>query len=1242
VALIDPDRIRKIAEEGASGNGSLIDANRISKLSPSTSPEQNKPSFQDIMSGLGKTLSRSGIRNIAEILPRIGQLIGTELQARPEAAKKHIEGLTGRPEQLQPFPKLLTQIGRKLGATSDQAILDIEEAVKGIEGIQPSERILKQRREGFTRQNFAERSLQLGAEGLPSLVTALGVSIVTRNPIAGAAVLGISEAGQLQQESKEAGADIITQANIGLTAAIGNTLLESIPITHMLRGTSLGRKAIAKALKRKGAIEMLKSTLKRVGGGVVGEGTQEAVQQVFSNLVAKIGFDEARDLLEGVLDSFVGGAITGGVAGGGISGYEAVINKAKKAGAAQQDIDKAHEALGTVVAGNSAEISAKIQQTIREDQRKADEAIEVTDIERNTELTEDEQEQKFKDVDDIPLTIQDLARQALREVAVTPKKELIEGQPKSQIKREIEKVTGIKTERKSITVEEKTALRHLFRRQAQVTKQLDKVKNVEKREALKEQRNKIQETMRLRKGIRRLPIEKMNVEEKVAINEIKKELKNSTNLERLRDAYNKILTLKEIGQEKFIFTQESRNEFLDAEIEAMTKQIPVKKETKEVNVGMSLKERNVGKKAFFSALRPSRIIDRFVDGFQNFKGNAHRFFIDTVNSQRDREIVQVEKAKEIGLKILEEAGLTSGKLAEQIQVRDGGKLFNFSRSAAMHMWAVRTNKENIAAILFGNKINSKVYRQVMAQLSQVEKDAADKMTKELSSHFSRLRETYLEINDGTKDLAKVEGGYVPMIRENDTSQTYEEELANEFAQRTAYRRAFVARQFTKKRQKISSEHQKPILLGLSEVYFSHIQKREHFINLAPHVRDMKKVINDEKFVGSMKDSTGGMEALDEIKSYVDAVADPRIFKSNKWHNRFIQMARKKSAIVFLGFNLVTMMKQLPSYVLAMNEMPVQDITAGTYDYVTDFKNMNKFIHEKAPQLMKRSVNVEIDEYKKIDPKRFDKAKSKYGLASMKGILLFDQVVTHSLWLGKYNQMKRAGFSENESVKEATNVVLRTQPAAEAKDLPSLFRDENLGMFTQFQNQLNQIFNIVTNDIPLRLRDKDTRGQALRGMFALILNWYLIWSISNGRLPQDEEDFKDILIEPFNMVPLAGHIMSGGLRGFSASLPPALQIAVSGIDTVKAFKQGELDKVLENSVEFMALLHGIPATQPIRTLRGIIDLSTGDTEDLRRLIYSKSVIERGTEKSKHKRKKKVKRNTQKLKRQFDDALDFLGL
>ncbi len=151
------------------------------------------------------------------------------------------------------------------------------------------------------------------AQALPSLLAGVGTGAIAQKGLnlgtkgsALASALGLSALETNFQEAKDAlrvqgynDEDASRKAVLTATAnLISTTGLEYLPLEKFIGGG-------------KG-----QSVFKSILEGMTSEGMTETAQQFSQNLVAKFGYDKARDLTTGLIDSFIGGAGSGGIVGG--------------------------------------------------------------------------------------------------------------------------------------------------------------------------------------------------------------------------------------------------------------------------------------------------------------------------------------------------------------------------------------------------------------------------------------------------------------------------------------------------------------------------------------------------------------------------------------------------------------------------------------------------------------------------------------------------------------------------------------------------------------------------------------------------------------------------------------------------------------------------------------------------------------------------------------------------------------
>jgi hypothetical protein len=168
------------------------------------------------------------------------------------------------------------------------------------------------------------RGIATVVQAIPSLAAGYVITAATKNPWAGASVLGLVDGMSARGEAREAGKSVKTQDMTAGAVAIVNTLLEKIPLEKFFGG---GKGKIA------GTIE-----------GAVTEGGTEALQTMWENTVAKIGYDESRELMAGVVESLLVGAVTGGTLGGMSSNttksIDRAFNKLRLAGMSEEAINE--------------------------------------------------------------------------------------------------------------------------------------------------------------------------------------------------------------------------------------------------------------------------------------------------------------------------------------------------------------------------------------------------------------------------------------------------------------------------------------------------------------------------------------------------------------------------------------------------------------------------------------------------------------------------------------------------------------------------------------------------------------------------------------------------------------------------------------------------------------------------------------------------------------------------------------
>jgi len=182
----------------------------------------------------------------------------------------------------------------------------------------------------LSNPSFA-RAAATVAEGIPALAAASLLTISTGNPVPGIALLGLTGGGEAysharSDEGKEP-SSVKRASGIFVASTIGNSLFMSLPLGKLVGGR-LPASRMAAAVEE--AATFAGVTLPMVP---------------FNNIIAMIGGDKSRELFEGMTESLLSAAITGGLMGAMRPGraiqIDRMIQEAHKAGVAAKDIDGA-------------------------------------------------------------------------------------------------------------------------------------------------------------------------------------------------------------------------------------------------------------------------------------------------------------------------------------------------------------------------------------------------------------------------------------------------------------------------------------------------------------------------------------------------------------------------------------------------------------------------------------------------------------------------------------------------------------------------------------------------------------------------------------------------------------------------------------------------------------------------------------------------------------------------------------
>jgi len=633
-------------------------------------------------------------------------------------------------------------------------------------------------------------------------------------------------------------------------------------------------------------------------------------------------------------------------------------------------------------------------------------------------------------------------------------------------------------------------------------------------------------------------------------------------------------------------------------------------------------------------IRPLRLIREL------FGDYGVRMYYDSVDTAET--FAQAEKITRI--KRIEEAMLESGMdmvdLGSTVTI-DG---LTYQINDILTMYAQRNNAEARAALIDGNNIGEETFNKFIGWLEANRPNylsGVDKVKAIVGEKKQTLADTMAE---SFNVVMKLVDDYFPMHRrdldadEEDLDPLMAMELLADAVDKKGGGLDYssVNKAFTISRDQILKRNQKPINLDFVGVALRAIDTQEHFINYAG-IQKMYNTIKTDVEVRRSVIYNKGEAAWNTFNDYMKEVIDPRTaMRSLGFIEQRVRETRKSLGTIFLGFNVVTALKQYPSAHLALKYTTLGQLYKSMGRSLTKLDELSEKIFKMDPSLKNRIVERDIGEILqrvgKLRAKdwvvkgkviltseqirQLQVMEKRVGKAAFAMILNMDKRAVLAVYEAVYEHQKKIGLSEKEARNMAHKAVIETQPQGRRVDLPAAHRTNNefYRLVLMFTNQLNQIYNMMRWDLPNELKNKDPK-KAMVGVASIMASSLMIYMASHGGAwPDDEEEmaaafFDAIFGSAVSAIPLIGNLVMSGVRGYSPSISP-LDSMVQNIKWThqKLVNDKQFDGMLDIIVDIAALGgRTMPFSQPNRTRKGFIDLITGESKDLRRLIWSKSAL-----------------------------------
>ena len=350
---------------------------------------------------------------------------------------------------------------------------------------------------------------------------------------------------------------------------------------------------------------------------------------------------------------------------------------------------------------------------------------------------------------------------------------------------------------------------------------------------------------------------------------------------------------------------------------------------------------------------------------------------------------------------------------------------------------------------------------------------------ESDENFNRLN--LASIESYNTPLKRVQH-YLPIFRTDLKGESFRNDMADQlFNLNTGDFTAAIDKGMTIQRIKIAPRNQRSVNLSLLGTWNKAVRNQEHLIEYAQYAKKLRSVFgtNATELIAAVNQKYSPA-LMKEVNEYINAVIDPYSGgKKELWENT-VKNLRGRLGSAYLGWKLPGVVLQFCTSAWPfLPDVGVRSLFGGYLQLAAENKRAFDFIYEKSPMMKHRTMNTILQEAVERRQNSYDRGKAgraidKFNEIGMLGLEWVDKTLVAGGWLGAYNKALKqnldagmdTALADAAAAKTADDVVLRTQPAGDSTELPSLFRTRNelAKAFLQFQSSLSVIFNNLTGDL----------------------------------------------------------------------------------------------------------------------------------------------------------------------------------
>ena len=617
---------------------------------------------------------------------------------------------------------------------------------------------------------------------------------------------------------------------------------------------------------------------------------------------------------------------------------------------------------------------------------------------------------------------------------------------------------------------------------------------------------------------------------------------------------------------------------------------------------------------FMNASRMRRLC-RALDNYEN-NGPFMRYIYRPVKVGDTKSSIDFARVMQTAVESFREANIDAS--AMMTEVKDIGIKDKLSTAERIGIFALAQNENTMKHLLseFSEKEISTVIESVEANEDEFY------VAEHIKAYFEQGFPTF-------QAVAKANGIATGIVKEQNYITAF---VTDKNELNDADFMEGLLRQFTDGAQVPGKQHtiarkkgaRRNLELNIFVIHARAARSLERFKAMAPVAKNVGKMLNNRGVKAALNNATYGNGSRVMDKWLQDSIRGQAPYDPFPLARAFKWM-RMSGINYVLGFKILTAAKQgislFPAAGIHPMMLPLLTANLSMSSVPAQFKKIEEFVVARSDMVKTRDWNRDLrTAWDKRAVKRMYAGK-KLSPISMRMATFVDRHVVINVWKSAYQLAQHHDMNEEESIQFADGVVEDTQPMGKAVDLPNFFRgSELLKNFTVFQNQVNQNGNIFWYDIlgETKARKIGIPMMSYRLLVAQLLPAVLLGMVSRGRPPEDlKEVAKDLLfyfVSPFTFIgPWIYNIAvkNYGPRGMIAETP-----LVEAGRLGDAVRQGDLEKIAKQGARTIGAWTGgkIPL-QAITLAEGAIELSTGETDDFRRLIWSKYALKSKKKKTK---------------------------